>query len=121
MSRRSSREKSSKPRPRNPQQFRFTSSSPSRAKFPLFIYIRLLCFVFIINCKTNNKSLGIAVSTARKTQPLLLVERADGDAGRRADDLRHTNGSLNDGFNGGFNNWHFYNNWNCLYIIAKAH
>jgi hypothetical protein len=69
-----------------------------------------LCFVFIINCKTNNKSLGIVVSTARKTQPTLLVERADGDAGRRADDLRNANGGFDDGFDGGANDWHFYYN-----------
>jgi hypothetical protein len=75
----------------------------------------LLCFVFIINCKTNNKSLGIVVSSARKTQPLLLVERADGDAGRRADEFRHANGSFDDGWQG---SRHFYNNWICLYIIA---
>jgi len=70
----------------------------------------LLCFVFIINCKTNNKSLGIVVSTARKTQPTLLIERADGDAGRRADDLRNANGGFDDGFDGGANDWHFYYN-----------
>jgi hypothetical protein len=72
-------------------------------------------FVFIINCKTNNKSLGIAVSTATKTQPTLLIERADGDAGRGADDFRNANGSFDDGGQG---SRHFYNNWICLYIIA---
>jgi hypothetical protein len=78
----------------------------------------MLCFVFIINCKTNNKSLGIAVSTARKTQPLLLVERADGDGRAGAKNLTDLDGGLNERWAG---SRHFYNNWNCLYIIAKAH
>jgi hypothetical protein len=67
------------------------------------------------------KSLDIVISTARKINLVVFIERADGDAGRRADDLRHTNGGLDDGFDGGANDGHFYYYWNCLYIIAKEH
>ena len=61
------------------------------------------------------KSLGIVILTAGKTQPTLLIERADGDAGRRAKNLRNANGGFDDG---GANDGHFYNNWICLYIYC---
>jgi hypothetical protein len=68
----------------------------------------MLCFVFIINCKTNNKSLGIVVSTARKINLVVFIERADGDAGRWANEFCYANGGLDDGFDGGANDGHFY-------------
>ena len=61
------------------------------------------------------KSLDIVISTAGKTQPTLLIERADGDAGRRAKNLRNANGDFDDGGQG---SRHFYNIGTCLYIIA---
>ena len=62
------------------------------------------------------KSLGIVILTAGKTQPTHLIERADGDAGRRAKNLRNANGGFDDG---GANDGHFYNNWICLYIYCQ--
>lgn len=65
----------------------------------------MLCYVFIINCKTNNKSLGIAVSTARKINPVALVERADGDGWAGAKNLTDFDGGLNERWAG---SRHFY-------------
>jgi len=57
------------------------------------------------------------ISSARKINLVVFIERADGDAGRRANDLRNANGGLDDGFDGGANDGHFYYYWNCLYIL----
>ena len=46
---------------------------------------------------------------------MLLIEWADGDAGRRTNQLRNANGDFDDG---GANDGHFYNIGICLYIIA---